>query len=312
MWPWSSTPAVAVADGHQKLHMRHVRLQPTRLGWGLSIVCVLLWLMAVNYQINVAYVLVFWLFGVLLFGWLLSIRQLLGLSLQVVPKDTYFAGKPVVLNVRVPADNKQHRWLWLHWRTSQPEAAGDWQFLSAQPHTAASCHWTLPPQPRGLLLLPEFGCMSAAPFGLLVVKSHWHYNGEVVIYPAPIAHELPAITRDEAAHNVHTSQSGEDLAYLLPHQNSTSLRQIAWKQYAKTGQLLDKQFDTGQRQVASQVISFRDYPPNTGKERLAGLLCYRVLQAEQQQQSFVLELPHQRIEPGVGQIAQCLTALGLW
>lgn len=312
MWPWSDNPPpVTAADGHQTLRMRHVRLQPTRLGWGVTVACLLLWIMAVNYQINVAYVLVFWLFGILLFGWLLSIRQLLGLSVQVMPADTYFAGEPVVLQVQIPAGNQQ-RWLWLHWRTSQPETESDWQFLAAKPHTAATCHWTLPPQPRGLLQLPGFGCMSAAPFGLLIIKSRWHYNGDIVIYPSPIAHELPATASDDSAQPLHAGRNGENLAYLQPHQNSTSLRQVAWKQYAKTGQLLDKQFDTRQRQVTSRVISYRDYPPNTGKERLAGLLCYRVLQAEQQQQPFVLELPHLCIEPGVGQTARCLTALGLW
>ena len=87
---------------------------------------------------------------------------------------------------------------------------------------------------------------------------------------------------------------------------------MAWKQFAKTGQLLDKRFEDGVASIRQDWISYRDYPPHTPKEQLAGLLCHRVLQAEQQHHAYTLELPQQTIAPCSGQRTLCLTALGLW
>ena len=106
-------------------------------------------------------------------------------------------------------------------------------------------------------------------------------------------------------------QGGDELAYLQPHQEGMPLHHIAWKSYAKTGQMLDKRFDMPQSAVRSMVISYKDYPSISHKERLAGLLCHRVLEAERSGLPYVLELPHRTIAPQKGQREMALTALAL-
>lgn len=312
-WPWPKTPPPLVADGSRGLGWRLISSRPTRLGWGLLLACMLLWVMAVNYQVNVAYILVFWLFGVLLAGLLMCWRQLLGLSLHAEMAEECFAGEPVVVRLRAGGHGRQRRWLWLllgqdvneysHWQPWPVAADG----------AGGQVDWVLPPQPRGHAQVPPLRCVSIAPFGVVMAESLWQYNGEAVIYPAPLPHSLPQGRSDEAGErHRNTRPSGEDIAYLQDHQPGAGLQQVAWKHYAKTGQLLDKRFEADSIPVDADWISYRDYPPHTPREQLASYLCHRVLQAEQQRRAYTLELPHQTIPPGSGQRTQCLTALGLW
>lgn len=316
MCPWAKAPKPPplTADGSHGLTRAFIRSSPTRFGWGLLVVCVLLWVMAVNYQVNVAYLLVFWLLGILLAGVLMCRRQLLGLSLQAATETECFAGEPMTVMLRASGRGRRRRRLWLKLGQNHPEHAHDWHQWLLKADGDTSLEWALPPQPRGFLRVPELPCVSMAPFGVLLAESLWQYNGETVVYPAPIAHELPEQNRsgNEAGHHRRTVTSGNDLAYLQAHQPGMPLRQIAWKHYAKSGQLLDKRFDDTAASARQDWISYRDYPPHTPKEHLAGLLCYRVLQAERQHHAYTLELPQQIIAPDAGQRTRCLTALGLW
>lgn len=316
MWPWRDPQAGGAlpADGNHRLGWRLIRSRATRLGWGLLFACLLLWVMAVNYQINVAYVLVFWLLGMLAVATAMTWLQLLGLSLRADSREEHFAGEPI--HLRISAADNRHRHLWLqtggHGESDGSEDPGQWQAWTSA--AGAETVWTLPPQPRGRLSVPPLRCVSMAPFGVLLAESLWHYQGDAVVYPAPIAHTLPSHSHADGqdAAERRTVASGDDVAYLQEHQAGSSLQQIAWKQFAKSGQLLDKRFEHPVAAVAPDRISYQDYPPHTPRERLAGLLCHRVLLAEQQRRPYTLILPHRSIGPCPGQRQLCLTALGLW
>ena len=73
------------------------------------------------------------------------------------------------------------------------------------------------------------------------------------------------------------------------------LQHVAWKTYAKTGEMMSKRFEELQAVADDRIISYRDYPVGTDNERLAGLLCRRVLDAERFGAPYVLELPRRTI-----------------
>ncbi|WP_239324328.1 DUF58 domain-containing protein [Snodgrassella gandavensis] len=311
MSQWSEVPAPTLIDGHTALRARNVRINLTRMGWGLAFACILLWIMAVNYQVNVAYALVFWLLGILLFGALAGIRQLTGLVLAIVPQQEYFAGKDCVLTLRACDSCKRTRWLWLQTAQEITGTASDWQLWTITPENTDFI-WTLPPQRRGILPTLMLAGASMAPFGLLMIKTHWEFTDEIVIFPEPVEHNIPTTRGSGDEQSTQISLSGQDPAYLLPHQNTTSPRQIAWKHYAKTGDLLDKYFEQGGTQVQPLLISYRDYPQGTSLEQMASMMCYRVLAADASGEKYILELPRQRYEAATAQRTQCLNALGRW
>ena len=144
MWPWVNPPPPLAADGSQGLGWRFIRSRPTRLGWGLLLVCLLLWVMAVNYQVNVAYVLVFWLLGVLLAGVLMCWRQLLGLSIQADTESECFAGEAPVVVLRAGMRGRYRRWLWLRLGQHHPKRCHAHTAQRRHQQKAARLRWQHP------------------------------------------------------------------------------------------------------------------------------------------------------------------------
>ena len=105
--------------------------------------------------------------------------------------------------------------------------------------------------------------------------------------------------------------TADDIAYLKNHQKSASLQHVAWKVYAKRGELMDKVFDEPPPAMHSEKISYLDYPLGTPMEKLASLLTYRVLQADKTGMPYTLELPNLTLTPQNGLREKSLNALAL-
>lgn len=314
MWPFNKQPR-PVAPGRspdwQALYCR-----PTRLGVGTLTVVALLWLIGVNYQVNLAYLAAFWLLGFLLVAVLLNMRQLLALQIDVAMPQEVFAGGEAVLQLSIP-DNRRSRRLWLCSETDflsgEVPQQQLWQFWYAAAAPTEPFHWHLPALERGYLDVPPLRTASVAPFGICMVQCVWHWPSSALVFPAPIEHDLPQPQAAAAEQTVRRMRAGgDDLSYLQEHQEGMSLQHVAWKSYAKTGRLLNKRFEEPLPQADDTVISYRDYPANIQKERLAGLLCYRILDAERHNRPYTLVLPTGRFPPQHGQREMCLTALALW
>lgn len=284
---------------------------------GLVVLVGLLWLVGVNYQVNLAYVAAFWLAGFLVVAILLNFRQLLAFRIDVEMPKEVFAGGTATLEL-ISSHNHRRRWLWLCSEDDflNPNTAPDklWHAWHISANTPSVFQWSIPTLMRGYLRVPSLRTASVAPFGLSMVQCIWHWPSDAVVYPAPIAHETPAsrTPNEEEKRKSTPIVGGDDLSYLIDHQEGVSLQHIAWKTYAKTGQLLDKRFEEPPAAINNTVISYLDYPAGTAVERLAGLLCYRVLEAEQRGLLYTLELPQRTIVPQKGQREICLTALALW
>ncbi|OSI09174.1 DUF58 domain-containing protein [Neisseria zoodegmatis] len=315
MWPSRKHKLPAVAGRSPDLASLHCR--PTRLGAGLLVTVLLLWLVGLNYQVNLAYAAAFWLAGFLAVAVLLNLRQLLDVQIDVnMPKEV-FAGHTAVLELTA-RQNSRRRWLWLcsedDFLNPNQTAAKLWQPWQVNSDGLSVYHWQIPALMRGYLRVPPLRTAAVAPFGMSMVQCVWHWPSDAVVFPAPIPHDLPDGRErgGETDRKRAPVQGGDDLSYLQPHQEGASLQHVAWKAYAKTGQMLDKRFEEPQTAVRNTVISYLDYPAGTSKDRLAGLLCFRVLEAERSGQTYSLELPQRVIAPQKGQREICLTALGLW
>ena len=312
MWP-SSEQRLQPVTGSPTF--RYLRIQPTRLGVGLLVTVALLWLVGLQYQVNLAYAVAFWLLGFLAVATLLNIRQLLGLRLDIQMPSEIFAGSMVALGI-VPQDNSRSRWLWLCHESDylrQPKNAEIWQPWTVDAKEGGAFQWKVDAPLRGYLHIPVLRTASAAPFGVSLVQCAWQWTDEMVVFPQPLPHapEVLAVPDGEEDTSRPPLLGGEEPAYLQAHQDGMPLHHIAWKSYAKTGQLLDKRFETPQQAVRSMVISYRDYQQGTGKDKLAGLLCHRVLEAERSSLPYILELPQRTIAPQKGQREVALTALAL-
>lgn len=291
--------------------------RPTRLGLGLLVTIVLLWLVGLNYQVNLAYAAAFWLAGFAVVAVLTNLRQLLALQIDIKTPSEIFAGNTAALTLNTP-NNTRRRWLWLcnedDFINAETAAPQLWQPWSVGSDDQSVYIWQVPTLRRGCLRVPPLRTASVAPFGMSMVQCVWQWPGNTIVYPAPIPHEHPISQKqnDGTDKQCRSVQGGDDPAYLQPHQNGMPLQHVAWKAFAKTGEMLDKRFEEQQHTANHSIISYLDYPAGTPTDRLAGLLCFRVLEAERRGQPYILELPQKVIAPQKGQREICLTALALW
>ena len=304
MWP-SETALPPVRD-NEAAARRHIRTVPTRLGVGLLVMVALLWLVGLNYQANLAYIAAFWLLGFIIVAVLQNRAQLLGLRLEVKMPSEIFAGTPAEITLDA-AGNTRRRRLWL----AQDDGDG-WQPWHI-PGGSASAVLPLQAQMRGYLRLPLLRVAAAAPFGICTTECRWQWRSDKVVFPAPEAHDPPAGFHADECGGVQaaSARSSDDLSHLQAHQSGASLQHIAWKTYAKTGEMLDKKFEAAEAVGGSHIISYRDYP-SAGRKQLAALLCHRVLEAERRGIRYKLELPERTVAPQKSQREICLTALALW
>ncbi|WP_245911076.1 DUF58 domain-containing protein [Neisseria iguanae] len=285
---------------------RKLRIRPTRLGLGLAVMVALLWLVGLNYQANLAYVAAFWLLGFIIIGTMQNVNQLLGLRLVWLMPAEIFVGVPTVLTLQTEGKLRR-RWLWV--KADNQDSWQEWRVSDSR----SSVELPLEAHLRGYVRLPEWRIASTAPFGICTVEAVWQGQSDKVAFPAPVAHDAPyAFHADEICEACAVfARSSDDLSHLQLHTDGTSWQHIAWKAYAKTGQMLDKRFEA-QDQGSSHIISYRDYPQGAGVDALAGWLCFRVLEAERSGARYELELPNQNIVPQKGQREMSLTALALW
>lgn len=310
MWPFPNKSLPVVAGRSPDLAALHCH--PTRLGVGLAVMVLLLWLVGLNYQVNLAYAAAFWLAGFALVAVLMNLRQLLMLQIDVAMPQEVFAGETATLVLT--ATGKRHRRLWLCNEDEflQEDREAEWQLWRVDAEGRQPFAWQLPARQRGYLHVPVLRTASNAPFGICMVQSVWHWPSDVVVFPAPIRHDSPGRSQVVEAGVQRSQQGGDDLAYLQAHRPGASLQQVAWKTYAKIGELLDKRFEDMSSESRNEVISWQDYPASTPKEQLAGLLCHRVLEAERGGRPYTLVLPQHTIVPQNGMRRVCLTALALW
>lgn len=305
MWPFN--PSIRPVEDGEATAWHHLRIRPTRLGLGLLVMVLLLWSVGLNYQANLAYVAAFWLLGFLVAAVLMNVKQLLGLRLMRQMPSEIFVGAKAMMRLYVQGKVRR-RWLWV--KTDAHETWQPWRISDGH----VNIDLALQPRLRGYLRVPVIEIATAAPFGVCTVAVLWQGQSEQTVYPAALAHEVPhSFYADETREKRGMfTQSSDDLSHLQAYQDGSSPQHIAWKVYAKTGQLLDKRFETIEQARSSHVISYRDYPQGTHTDTLASWLCWRVLEAERTGLAYELELPTHRITPQHGQRELSLTALALW
>ena len=300
---------------------RHVSLRPTKLCISMLALSVAIWVGAVNYQVNVAYAICFWVLAFIGIAALMTRRQLLGLHLNVRYEGEVFAGDTAEVEIGTEHSGRRARVFW--WRSESREDInegdesdhGAWQrcrllgSLKSEP-----MRWRIPVQRRGYFprpLLLRFA--TSAPFGMFHAECRAEWQTDAVVYPAPLAHsDFGALAQPDPEQTPQRAgMHGDDIAFLKPHTDGASLQHVAWKTYAKRGELMDKVFDEPPPAVHSQIISYRDYPGGTPADKLAGLLAHRVLQADKTGAPYTLELPSLTLTPQNGMREKCLNALAL-
>lgn len=280
---------------------RSVFIVPTVTGVAFGGALLLMLLVAINYQNSLAYGLCFWfaaLFGVsLVHTW----RNMLGLSLQCLPSPAVFAGESAYFYLRVQEAGRAREALsarWLGFPPADAETATDGLFRLCCPALQ-----------RGWLAAAPVRLESRFPLGIWVAWTFIQPQGRVLVYPTPLACDLPYAAEAETGTPMAQAGMG-DYQGMRPWQPGESMRRLDWKAYSRGRGRLVRDFVA--LAPAEGILDFEALRGDT--EQRLSYLCYEVLRQSRLGQRFCLRLPGQTLGPDSGPVhsERCLRALALF
>lgn len=295
-------------DGHvTTLASRRIYILPTGVGFVFGLMAFAMLLGSMNYNNNLSFVLTFMLVSLGFVSMHQCQRNLVGLELSFAGVEPVHAGQPVEFRIAIRNRARSPRF---HVQLYDGRIVSDIITIPAGESRLFSLE--LPTRQRGRLELPRFGIRSTFPFELFRAWSWLHMDLEALVWPAQ-ADKTPPPPAALAAtgHRQHDARGEEDFAGLRRYHAGDSPRHVAWKAYARSGDLLSKQFAGAD--TSSQWFDFDDVPSPDLEERLS-ILTRWIVDAEREQRDYGLRLPGAEFPPAHGdaQRQQCLRALALY
>ncbi|WP_316367323.1 DUF58 domain-containing protein [Candidatus Thiodiazotropha sp. CDECU1] len=290
--------------GRVRIAARSIYILPTRQGMLLALLLLLMLAGSINYGSNLGHLMTFLLGGIWLVTILHTWRNLLGLSIQPGEAASVFAGQTADFSLRVKNDSTAYHY-GIALRCKKQFA----DTVDIPANSITELHIPIKTERRGYLQIPEIIIQTSYPLGLFRAWSYAQLDQSCLVYPKPATQGEPP-TQAVYSHSDSGDRGvgADDFIGLRSYRLGDSPRQIDWKAQARERGLLSKQFG-GDRseQVRLDWELLKEYPT----EQRLSLLCRFILQAEEQQQRYSLQMPGQKIPTASGPLHQqrCLSLL---
>ncbi|MBN1238278.1 MAG: DUF58 domain-containing protein [Gammaproteobacteria bacterium] len=289
------------------LRRRRIYILPTRFGVIFGCLVFAMLLGSLNYGVSLAYALTFLLTGLGLVTLHHCHNNLLGLELRFAGAQPVFAGEDARFRIALSNTSRAARYdieLGAAGRESDP--------ADVPSGGTAVLHVTVPTERRGYVALPRFTVATRHPGNLCRAWTYVHMEAKCLVYPRPAPPGRPVPPAAAGNGERPTSIRGDtDFAGLRHAVRGDPPRRIAWKAYARSGDLLLKEFSGGEAPIA--VFDWNSLRGVDTEERLSQLTRW-CLDAAAEGRSFGLKLPAEAIGVGSGDrhLHRCLAALALY
>ena len=289
------------------LSQKSTYIWPSKEGYFLLTVVILMMIGATNYQNNLAFLLTFLLVGLGLVTIVFTYKNLQGIEFALVRPGEVFAGQKLPVSVSLKSTtNKKHFSIGVGltkkdvWLVDVPEK--NYSKVTLEIETSK----------RGQLTLPRLTATSQFPFGWLTTWGYFAFKQSIIVFPTPIE---PAILEkqdsgQETDEGLKT-QGSDDLYGLRPYQQGEPLTRVDWKAYARERGMFIREFVN--YQSTQLCFNWQDFPGVADELRIS-YLTYLVLDAASQNLHYSLELPDKSIDfdDGESHRIKCLSALALF
>ena len=284
-----------------------VYILPTGVGLIYALMAFAMLLGSMNYNNNLSFVLTFMLAALGLVAMHQCQRNLVGLELSFAGVEPVFAGQTAQFQIAVTNHSKSARHGVMLYTDSSVSDVGDLPPGASKVFTLA-----VATDKRGWLELDRFGIRTFFPFELFRSWAWLHMDLRGLVYPAA-AEKVPPPppTQSAQGHRQHDARGEEDFAGLRRFHEGDSPRHVAWKAYARSGQLLSKQFSGAD--TSSQWFDF-DAVPAADLEARLSVLTRWITDTDRTRADYGLRMPGQEFAPahGEAQRRRCLEALALY
>jgi uncharacterized protein (DUF58 family) len=290
-----------------RLQSKRIYILPTGVGLVFALMAFAMLLGSMNYNNNLSFVLTFLLAGLGLVSMHQCQRNLVGLELSFAGVDPVFAGQAAQFRIAITNHAKNSRY---NIQIYADDIVSEIQDLG--PGDSRIFRLAIPTTKRGYARLERFGICTLFPFELFRSWAWLYMDLKGLVYPRPAEHAPePPPTQTAQGHRQHDARGEEDFAGLRRFHDGDSPRHVAWKAYARTGDLLAKQFAGAD--TSSQWFDFDNVEADELERRLSVMTRW-IVDAEGTQRDYGMRIPGVEFPPAHGEAHrhQCLEALALF
>lgn len=289
------------------LRRRRIYILPTRFGVIFGTLVFAMLLGSLNYGVSLGFALTFLLAGLGLVAMHHCHNNLLGAHVRFSGARPVGAGERAQFRIAIGNEASAPRYeIEISQRSGSAGpvdlVAGETKILTLN----------VPAQRRGWLRLGRFAVTTGHPGRLFRAWTWIHMDARCLVYPAPAPPGRPVpLTSGGGDARGRPSAGDADFAGLKTAVPGDAPQHIAWKAYARTDQLLLKQFSGGEQEP--QMLEWQALSGEDTEARLAQLTRW-CLDAAQESRSFGLSVPGATIDIGSGpqHLDQCLQTLALF
>jgi uncharacterized protein (DUF58 family) len=289
---------------------RELYILPTRIGWYFTLILIALFAIAVKYDNQAAFMMLFILVSTSLVAMLYTHNNVIGLGMDSQPSKSVFCGETAVFPLRVHNTSRVDRSaVWL-------VCGGFHQLLDLPAMQDRRIELMQPTVQRGYLVCANVILTSHFPIGLFFCwTKRYQPKQRCLVYPQPL-NLIPFPDDQSNASNRQSSVSqhsnSDDYSGMKPYQPGDRLRDVHWPSLAKTHKLVTIQHES--RNSSAVNLSWFNLPKTLSTEDRLCQLCYWLVEAEQNQVRYQLEMPNHTIQfnNGLAHYHACLSTLALW
>ncbi|HSG87884.1 MAG TPA: DUF58 domain-containing protein [Pseudomonadales bacterium] len=289
-----------------RLHQGNVFIFPPQTGLGFLLLVILLILAAINYQNSLVFGLAFLLASLFAVTIGHTFRNLGGLEIEAAGVEPVFAGEHALFRIRIARRGNRH---YHAVRVGWPGEAV--QSLDLDEETELRVRVPVAADHRGWLDPGRMRVETTWPLGLLRAWTWIDLRQRVLVYPRPIAGGVAA-SSDQATGDgdVVVRGGSEDFLGLREYRAGDPLKHVAWKSYAREGEMMLKEFGA---YADRRLWLDWDAMPGVDTETRLSMLCHQALELDRHGEEFGLRLPGGTLEPGQGPVhrSAVLRALAL-
>jgi uncharacterized protein (DUF58 family) len=287
-----------------RLRPRRIYILPTGVGAVFALTTFAMLLGSMNYNNNLSFLLTFLLAGLGFVAMHQCQRNLVDLEVSFAGADPVFAAQTANFRIAV-TNHSRHR----RHNIQLFAAAAQSEIRDLGPGESRVLELEIPTARRGYVRLERYGIRTLFPFELFRAWAWLHMDLSALVYPRPADHApLPPPSQTAHGHRQHDARGEEDFAGFRQFHDGDSPRHVAWKAYARSGELLSKQFAGAD--TSSQWFDFAQVDTDDAEARLS-ILTRWIVDAERTQRGFGLRMPGREIPPSHGHAHRhrCLEAL---
>ncbi len=240
---------VAITASEIELVQRRIYVLPSMRGWAVIGIAILLLLTGINYQLSLAYLVAFLLGGLMQVALHATYRNLRGLIIRVGKSPRCIAGESLQFPITLASPDRMREGISLERIVrGRKRVLGAAKRVRITADKLQSYVIDVAAPKRGIAPLGRLLIESRAPYGLIRAWSYVNFEWVGLVEPKP---ETPYAELPYATGSLATTQRQSDVALdpdtLREYVAGDSLKRVAWKQVAKSGQWFTRTGEAGQR-----------------------------------------------------------------